>query len=394
MVKKPARSGRKVARRKVLKRKNLFSNWVLLVYLIGLLGAGVFLLHSFKPANEDTAVESTLPSSTALTEDTPHSSLPSPLQEELSRVGIRENDIELSSETEEGEAPIPCTIAVDEKADLNLLYQRLKRRADTEGWELRGKAFHREEKSLTLSLEAWLNPRLGYHLHFQKPISIAAPAKVAIIIDDIGSSLTLLQSLLTVEQPLTLSIIPDLPYSAEAARLGHRKGWDIMLHLPMEPDDYPYTNPGQRAILSSMSQSEVEQIIEENVYSIPYLKGINNHMGSRITRDKEAISRVLECVRKHRLFFIDSRTSEDSIAYEVARDMNIPAAARTIFIDEVADLNHSKEQLLKSGELAQLNGYAICIGHIYPSTIEALKTTLPILQEKGVKLVFASEVVQ
>ncbi len=394
MVKKPTRSSRKVSQRKVLKRKNPFNNWVLLVYLIGLLGVGVFLLHSFKPANKDTAVEGTLPSSAALTEDTPHSSLPSPLQEELSLVGIRENDIELSSGTEEGEAPIPCNIAVDEKADLNLLYQRLKRRADMEGWELRGKTFHREEKSLTLSLEAWLNSGLGYHLHFRKPISKAAPARVAIIIDDIGSSITLLQSLLTVEQPLTLSIIPNLPYSAEAARLGHRKGWDIMLHLPMEPDDYPYTNPGQGAILSSMSQSEVEQIIEDDVYSIPYVKGMNNHMGSRITRDREAISRVLACVRKHRLFFIDSRTSEDSIAYEVAHNMNIPAAARTIFIDEVADLNHSKQQLLKSGELAQLNGYAVCIGHIYPSTIEALKITLPILQKKGVKLVFASEVVQ
>ena len=393
MVKKPTRSSRKVSQRKVLKRKNPFNNWVLLVYLIGLLGAGVFLLHSFKPTNENPAVEDQLPLS-PLSENTINSTLPSPLQEELSRVGIRENDIEISGRTEEEGGTIPCQVAVEEKTDLNLLYQRLKRRADTEGWELRGKTFHREEKSLTLSLEAWLNPRLGYHLHFRKPISKAAPARVAIIIDDIGSSITLLQSLLTVEQPLTLSIIPDLPYSAEAARLGHRKGWDIMLHLPMEPDDYPYTNPGQGAILSSMSQSEVEQIIEDNVYSIPYLKGINNHMGSRITRDREAISRVLECVRKHRLFFIDSRTSEDSIAYKVARDMNIPAAARTIFIDDVADLNHSKEQLLKSGELAQLNGYAICIGHIYPSTIEALKTTLPILQEKGVKLVFASEVVQ
>ena len=393
MFKKSTRSSRRVGRRGILKRKNPFGNWVLLVYFSALLAAGILLLHSFKATNENPAVEDQLPSS-PISETAIYSSLPPPLQEELSRVGIRENDIEISRGKEEEGGTIPCHIAVDEKADLNLLYQRLKSRADMEGWEFRGKAFHREEKSLTLSLEAWLNPQLGYHLHFRKPISKAVPARVAIIIDDIGSSLTLLQSLLMVEQPLTLSIIPDLPYSAEAARLGHRKGWDIMLHLPMEPDDYPSTNPGQGAILSSMSQSEVEQIIEDNVYSIPYLKGINNHMGSRITRDREAISSVLECVRKHRLFFIDSRTSEDSIACEVARNMNIPAAARTIFLDEVAEVSHSQNQLLRSVELAQLNGYAICIGHIYPSTIEALKTTLPLLQKKGVKLVFASEVVQ
>ncbi|TKJ28168.1 hypothetical protein CEE39_10365 [bacterium (candidate division B38) B3_B38] len=133
---------------------------------------------------------------------------------------------------------------------------------------------------------------------------------------------------------------------------------------------------------------------EYNVRSIPYLKRMNNHMGSRITLDREAISKVLVSIRKHRPLFIDSRTSEDSIAYEVARQMEIPSAARTIFLDEVTEVSHSKKQLLRLGELAQLNGYAIGIGHIYPSTIEALKKTLPLLQRKGVELVFTSEVVQ
>ena len=389
MSKKSARIGK----RGVLKGRNPFGNWVLLVYLGGLLAGGVLLLHSLKTTNENPAAENPAPTP-LLSETDPYSSLPFPLQEELSRLGIRENDIEVSRGTEEGGGAIPCWVAVDERADLNLLYNKLKRRADLEGWELGEKAFRRREKSLTLSLEAWLNPRLGYHLHFRKPISRRAPAKVAIIIDDIGSNITLLQSLLTVEHPLTLSIIPNLPYSDEAARLGHRKGWEIMLHLPMEPDNYPQTDPGEEAILSSMSQSEVERVIEENVRSIPYLKGMNNHMGSRITRDRGAISRVLTSAHKYRLFFIDSRTSEDSIAYEVARDMEIPSAVRTIFLDEVAEVSHSEKQLLRLGELAQLNGYAIGIGHIYPSTIEALKRTLPLLDKKGVKLVFASEVVQ
>lgn len=133
---------------------------------------------------------------------------------------------------------------------------------------------------------------------------------------------------------------------------------------------------------------------EYNVRSILYLKGMNNHMGSWITLNREAISKLLVSIRKHRLFLIDSRTSEDSIACEIARKMEIPATARTIFLDEVAEVGHSKKQLLRLGELAQLNGYAIGIGHIYPSTIEALKRTLPLLQKKGVELVFTSEVVQ
>jgi len=377
----------------VRKRRNPFGNWVLLVYLTGLLAVGISLLHLLGTTNENPTVENKALSS-PLSKIDPNGSLPSPLREELSRVGIRENDIEINKGPDEGTGIIPCYVLVDEKADLNLLYNRLKRRADLEGWELRGKAFRKSERSLTLSLEAWLNPRLGYHLHLRKPISSIAPAKVAIIIDDIGSNTTLLQSLLEVDHPLTLSIIPHLPHSVEAARLGHQKGWEIMLHLPMEPDNYPHTDPGEGAILNSMSQSEVERIIEEHVRSIPYLKGINNHMGSRITRHQEAISKVLASVRKHRLFFIDSRTSEDSIAFEIARNMEIPAAARTIFLDEVAEVSYSENQLLRLEELAQLNGYAIGIGHIYPSTIEALKRTLPRLQKKGLKLVFASEVVQ
>jgi len=372
--------------------RNPFRNWVLLAYLGGLLAGGILLLHLLGTTDEIPEVKKPAPT-LHLSETDPHRSLPPPLQEELSCLGIKENDIEISRGMEAG-GVIPCRVAVDEKADLNLLYRKLKRRADLEGWELRGKAFRRREESLTLSLEAWLKPHLGYRLHFRKPISSGALAKVAIIIDDIGSNTSLLQSLLTLEHPLTLSIIPHLPYSAEAARLGHRKGWEIMLHLPMEPDDYPHNDPGEEAILYSMSQSEVERVIDENVRSIPYLKGMNNHMGSRITRDRGAISRVLASTRKHRLFFIDSRTSEDSVAYEIARKMGIPAASRTIFLDDVAEVSYSEKQLLKLGELAQLNGYAVGIGHIHPSTVEALKRTLPLLQKKGVKLVFASEVVR
>ncbi len=388
MTKKSIRFSRRGGK----KGRNPFRNWVLLVYLGGLLAGGVLLLHLLGTTEEIPEVEK--PALTLhLSKTDPYNSLPPLLQEELSRLGIKENDIEISRETEGG-GVIPCRVAVEEKADLNLLYRRLKRRADLEGWELKGKAFQRREESLTLSLEAWLNPRLGYRLHFRKPIRREALAKVAIIIDDIGSNISLLQSFLTVEHPLTLSIIPRLPYSAEAARLGHRKGWEIMLHLPMEPDNYPHNNPGKEAILYSMSQPEVERVIDEDVRSIPYLKGMNNHMGSRITRDRGAISRVLASARKHRLFFIDSRTSEDSVAYEIAREMGIPAAARTIFLDEVAEVDHSEKQLLRLGELAQLNGYAVGIGHIYPSTIKALKRTLPLLQKQGVKLVSASEVVQ
>ena len=393
MPKKSAKFGRKGGKKGVLKRWNPFGNWVLLIYLGGLLVGGVLLLHSLKIPKENptTGKEAITP---PFSETDPHGSLPLPFEEELSRLGIRQKDIEIRMGTEGEGGIIPCWVAVDEKADLNIIYNKLKRRADLEGWELRDKAFSKTENSLTLSLEAWITPHLGYHFHFRKAISAIAPARVAIIIDDIGSNISLLQSLLTVEHPLTLSIIPNLTYSAEAARLGHRKGWEIMLHLPMEPDNYPQTDPGEEAILYSMSQSEVERVIEENVRSIPYLKGMNNHMGSRITRDRGAISRVLASAHKHRLFFIDSRTSEDSIAYEVARDMEIPSAVRTIFLDEVAEISHSEKQLLRLGELAQLNGYAIGIGHIYPSTIEALKKTLPLLDKKGVKLVFASEVVQ
>jgi len=219
--------------------------------------------------------------------------------------------------------------------------------------------------------------------------------RIAIIIDDIGADLAPVKNLLKVEAPISFAILPHTPHSVAAAELIHKAGRDILLHLPMEPQAYPEVKPGPGSLFTAMNEKEIRQIINEDLNAVPYVSGVNNHMGSRFTEDEEKLAVVMKELKSKGLFFIDSLTTPRSKAGRVSREIGIPFATRQIFIDNGQDYEKTCQNLLavlnsKKGSHCNL----ILIGHPYSNTISALNRVVPELKSQGVEIVPVSSLVR
>ena len=217
--------------------------------------------------------------------------------------------------------------------------------------------------------------------------------KAAFIIDDLGYETEVAKKMMELEFPVALSILPFLQYSEFTAEEGEKNNKEIMLHLPMEANNNG-TDPGPGAIKSDMSEEEIRQAVRDCIFNFPYIIGVNNHMGSKITEDREIMEIVLEEIKKYNLFFIDSVTTKDSIAYEVAREMEIKSAVRSVFLDNENDMDYIKGQILEVQKTALREGQAIAIGHSRINTFYVLKRMIPELIKAGIEIVPVSELVK
>ncbi len=225
------------------------------------------------------------------------------------------------------------------------------------------------------------------------PSDRPAVPKVAIIIDDFGYDKKIAKRFLALDIPISFSILPFSPYSKTIARAAHAKGAEVMLHLPMEPVEYPHVNPGPGVLLTSMSPDRLIEQLEADLAEIPHISGVNNHMGSRLTTVSSQLYQIFSILKKRRLFFIDSRTTGDTLCRPSARMLRVPFAQRDVFIDnslEKADIQRQIEELMQT---ACKYGSAIGIGHPHPNTYRVLRKMLPELQ-KNVRLVKASDLVR
>ncbi|MCJ7814243.1 MAG: divergent polysaccharide deacetylase family protein [Candidatus Atribacteria bacterium] len=217
--------------------------------------------------------------------------------------------------------------------------------------------------------------------------------KVVFIIDDLGYETEVAKKMMELEFPITLSILPFLQYSEFIAEEGRKNNQEIILHLPMEPSNSS-TNPGPGAIKSSMSEEEIRQSVRNSIVNFPYIIGVNNHMGSKITENRKIMEIVLEEIKGYNLFFIDSMTSKNSIAYEVAQEMGIKTAVRSVFLDNENDMEYIKKQMLEIQETALREGEAIAIGHSRINTFYVLKRMIPELIKAGIEIVPVSKLVK
>jgi polysaccharide deacetylase 2 family uncharacterized protein YibQ len=215
--------------------------------------------------------------------------------------------------------------------------------------------------------------------------------KIAIIIDDIGYDLWPVQEIIRMSAPITLSILPHCPYSTESAERAYRAGKEILLHLPMEPSNYPEKNPGDGALFVSMSDGEIRHQLDANFKSVPHTSGVNNHMGSRFMEDENKLEVVLKMLRRKNLFFVDSYTTKNTKGEIVARKVGLPFAGRDIFIDNNSDFVDTMEILEKMIDERGNWQTLIIIGHTYKSTIQALKKAIPLFEASGIEIVPLSE---
>lgn len=219
------------------------------------------------------------------------------------------------------------------------------------------------------------------------------PPLVAIVIDDIGYDQQIANRLLTIDAPLTFSVLPHGPCSIEVAVAARAKGHEIMLHQPMEPLEFPEVNPGPGALLIQMSPDELIGQFKSNLDQFPGLKGVNNHMGSGISTSPEHMRQIFSILKKRGLYYIDSRTTAETVARASAQLLKLPFAERDIFIDHFEDEKFIRSQLKKLIQRAQEQGYAVGIAHPHDVTYRVVADFIPILKEK-VELVPASMVVE
>ena len=217
--------------------------------------------------------------------------------------------------------------------------------------------------------------------------------KAAFIIDDLGYEREVAKKMIELEFPVTLSILPFLQYSEFIAEEGRKNNQEIILHLPMEPSNSS-ANPGPGAIKSYMSEEEIRQVVRDCILNFPYIMGVNNHMGSKITENREIMEIVLEEIKGYNLFFIDSMTSKNSIAYQVAQEMGVKTAVRSVFLDNENDMEYIKGQMLEVQKIALREGEAIAIGHSRINTFYVLKRMIPELIKTGIEIVPVSELVK
>ncbi|HTL69778.1 MAG TPA: divergent polysaccharide deacetylase family protein [Candidatus Eisenbacteria bacterium] len=220
----------------------------------------------------------------------------------------------------------------------------------------------------------------------------AAAGRMAIILDDWGNDFLLMKDAVEIGRPLTLSILPHLKYSLQLSKEASAKGLGVMLHMPMQPVGQRRLEP--RTILTTTSDEEIVAYLDSALKSVPQAEGVNNHMGSAATSDLRVMTSVLSHLKKKNLFFVDSATISTTVAPKVAVETGIAFAKRDVFIDNEPDLEKIKAELRRAVRIALSHGTVVVIGHDKKLTLRAIREMVPEIEEAGVRLVKARELIR
>jgi polysaccharide deacetylase 2 family uncharacterized protein YibQ len=210
-------------------------------------------------------------------------------------------------------------------------------------------------------------------------------ARIALVIDDLGHDVADLRPLEALGVPVTYSVLPYEPQTPEVVAELRRRKAEILLHLPMEPRNGE--NPGPGALLQGMSDGELRQRTEAALKAVPGAVGVNNHMGSLLSSEEGPMNTVLSVLAEKGLFFLDSRTSADSVGYKVALSLGVPAAERQVFLDGEATPEAIHTQFQRLLSVARAKGSGIAIGHPHPETLAALTREVPKAKAEGFEFV-------
>ncbi|MEW6333126.1 MAG: divergent polysaccharide deacetylase family protein [Thermodesulfobacteriota bacterium] len=210
------------------------------------------------------------------------------------------------------------------------------------------------------------------------------PRSIAVIIDDIGYDLQVVRQLARIEAPLAFAILPHAPHAAEAARVLHGAGKEILLHMPMEPRSYPSENPGGGALFTHMGEAEIRMKVGEAVAAVPNIVAVNNHMGSRFMEDETRLRVVMKELAKRGLFFVDSRTTPHSRARAAAAGEGVRLLERDVFLDHSPGFAAALANLTDPPRPAPGTGKPlVMIGHPHPDTVRALREAALLWQRQG-----------
>jgi len=220
----------------------------------------------------------------------------------------------------------------------------------------------------------------------------ASSPKLAIILDDLGSDRAVAEAIFALPYLLTISVLPNHEHSAEIANEAHRRGFEVLLHLPMQ--SVANEQPEAQELRPGMQAADVSAMVSQFLQNVPGVVGVNNHQGSQATSDPALMSELMPVLRDRHLFYIDSRTTAATVAFDTAQNSGVRSAFRNVpFLDDVAEVAAVRKQLNLALRGAHEKGEAIAIGHPHAATLQALRDVLPQAKAQGVQLVFASGLV-
>jgi len=229
---------------------------------------------------------------------------------------------------------------------------------------------------------------------FATPANIEQPLPaISIIIDDLGEQLTTGERAVALPGDITYAFLPHTSHTRLLAELAHRHDKEIMLHMPMQA--VGENELGEGGLTLDMSRQRFIEALIESINAVPHISGINNHMGSLLTQHPGHMHWLMEALQQRNdLFFVDSRTTDRTVAYQIATEYEIPRINRNIFLDNVRSELEISKQFEQLVALAKRNGTAVAIGHPYPETIAFLEKVLPTLEQRGIELIRTSNIIK
>jgi uncharacterized protein len=253
----------------------------------------------------------------------------------------------------------------------------------------------KEESTLCVSFKNRIVYEIAFLKKKYKPAAKAKGkgAKIAIVLDDFGYNMNNTGVLYAIKTPLTISILPNLPYSKRIAEEAAAKNLEVILHLPLEPRGEK-ENIEKGTIMTDMPPKQVRTILANALTSVPGVKGVSNHMGSKATENKDLMKVIFDELSKRHLYFMDNLTADDSVCEEVAGKSGIHIATRSVFLDNELDEGYIENQIRHTAEIAEKTGSAVGVGHDRPATVRVLSRIVPELKNAGFQFVYLSELVR
>jgi polysaccharide deacetylase 2 family uncharacterized protein YibQ len=317
----------------------------------------------------------------------------------LERAGVEEDRITLATETGQRPSRPVVTVSAETDRDASLVKINSMISGEVEGIGARVHSCIEIEGGSGIVMEIGTRRVVTHRCIIKrksgKKVSDESRDKqpeVALIVDDFGYfNNALVRNFLSLDIPLTISVIPGLKHSVAICKAGSEAGKDVLCHLPMEPqrgsEDY-----GEIPLVRvAMSSGDIRRVVEKALETTPQVKGMNNHMGSRATADRRVMEAVLEVCRRKDLFFIDSMTTPESVVRETAEKIGVRCLSNDIFIDNTEDA--TRENMLKLLSMAARKGSVIAILHVRQQTLDDLRWFIEEARRRGVRFIKVSEMI-
>ncbi|TXK84744.1 divergent polysaccharide deacetylase family protein [Paenibacillus sp. N3.4] len=218
------------------------------------------------------------------------------------------------------------------------------------------------------------------------PLTEAPRKQVAIVIDDFGNNMEGTTEMMTLPIPLTVAVMPFLPSTKQDATLAHEKGHEVILHLPMEPVRGKKSWLGPGAITTDLSDDEIHKRIVAAIDDIPYVIGINNHMGSKATADERVMQILVSICKERNLILLDSRTTPKSLIGKISMEKGVPYTENQLFFDDLYTYSHISKQMARFKKLLHERNSMVAIGHVGPpgkKTFQVIKEAIPSIQQEA-----------